>query len=251
MARDTHSITKMSHIHFTSTEAYRNRVIQLGECPDRVFNVGAIGIDNIKHSNFLSREDFEKSIDFKLGGLTFLVTYHPATLDSICSEAAVDNLLQALDRFPDATIIFTKPNSDADSDIISQMIDAYAMANGERCKVFTSLGHLRYLSALKYVDVVIGNSSSGILEVPSFGIPTVNIGNRQKGRIAAQSVLNCNVTSEDITNAISNAIGMAKDSRLKDVENPYEKNETAATIMKTLKELELDNLTIKKFYDIC
>lgn len=246
-----HSITKMSHIHFTSTGAYRNRVIQLGECPDRVFNVGAIGIDNIKHSNFLSREEFEKSIDFKLGKLTFLVTYHPATLDSICSEAAVDNLLQALDRFPDATIIFTKPNSDADSDIISKMIDAYAIVNGDRCKVFTSLGHLRYLSALKYVDVVIGNSSSGILEVPSFGIPTVNIGNRQKGRIAAQSVLNCNVDSEDIANAISNAISLTKDRRLKDVENPYEKDETAATIMKTLKELELDDFIIKKFYDIC
>jgi UDP-N-acetylglucosamine 2-epimerase (non-hydrolysing)/GDP/UDP-N,N'-diacetylbacillosamine 2-epimerase (hydrolysing) len=246
-----HSITKLSHLHFTSTEEYKNRVVQMGESPLSVFNVGAIGIDNIKHTTLLSRDEFEKSIGFKLDDLTFLVTYHPATLDCISSEVAMKNLLAALDNFPAAKIIFTKPNSDADSEIISEYIDNYVENNPKRCISFISLGYLRYLSSLKYVDVVIGNSSSGILEVPSFKIPTVNIGNRQKGRIAASSVLNCGTSTEEIVGSIKKALLIRENEPTLGTLNPYEKEDTADLILQRLKKVDLQNLLVKKFYDIC
>lgn len=246
-----HSITKLSHLHFTSTEEYKNRVVQMGESPLSVFNVGAIGIDNIKHTTLLSRDEFEKSIGFKLDDLTFLVTYHPATLDCISSEVAMKNLLAALDNFPAAKIIFTKPNSDADSEIISEYIDNYVENNPKRCISFISLGYLRYLSSLKYVDVVIGNSSSGILEVPSFKIPTVNIGNRQKGRIAASSVLNCGTSTEEIVGSIKKALLIRENEQTLGTLNPYEKEDTADLILQRLKKVDLQNLLVKKFYDIC
>ncbi len=246
-----HSITKMSHLHFTSTEEYRQRVIQLGESPDRVFNVGAIGIDNIKHLDLLTKDDFEKSIDLKIGNPTFLVTYHPATLDKINSEEAIKILLLALDKFSDAKILFTKPNSDSDSDVISQMIDKYALERNDRCKVFISLGYLRYLSALKYVNVVIGNSSSGIIEVPSFGIPSVNIGNRQKGRIAADSVINCNVNVKEISESICKALFFHNEETFKNGKNPYEKDDTAAAVFEIIRDFNLSEINSKKFYDIC
>lgn len=245
-----HTITKMSHLHFTSTEEYRNRVIQLGEQPDIVFNVGAIGIDNIRNSKLLSREEFENSISFKLGSPTFLVTYHPATLDRISSEFAFKELLSALDSFPKSTIIFTKPNSDADSNAISELIDGYICKHSDRCIAFDSLGHLRYLSALQYVNAVIGNSSSGILEVPSFGIPTVNIGDRQKGRIAASSVINCSVDKEDIAVTIVNALSLEFAMQCKNVINPYEQIDTVVNILQQIKMIDFRNLTKKRFYNL-
>jgi GDP/UDP-N,N'-diacetylbacillosamine 2-epimerase (hydrolysing) len=168
-----HSITKMSHIHFTATEEYRKRVIQLGENPDRVYNVGAMGIENIRRIKLLSKEEFEKSINFKLNEKNILVTFHPVTLENNTAENQFSELLEAIDKLKNTNIIFTKANSDTDGRIINKMIDEYVLKNRHKAIAFTSLGQLRYLSAMQYVDAVVGNSSSGIVEDPSFKIGTV------------------------------------------------------------------------------
>ncbi|MBR3304097.1 MAG: UDP-N-acetylglucosamine 2-epimerase (hydrolyzing), partial [Bacteroidales bacterium] len=193
-----HSITKMSSLHFTSTAEYRKRVIQLGEAPDKVFYVGALGVENVKKLNLLSKMELEDSLEFNLGEKSMMVTYHPETLNTSSTKEAVRNLLDALDEFRDYKIIFTMPNSDNHSYIIRSEIEKYVIKNKERCKAFNSLGIVRYLSVLKYVSTVVGNSSSGIIEVPSFHIPTLNIGDRQKGRICANSIYNCNASKEAI-----------------------------------------------------
>ena len=184
-----HSITKMSHLHFTATEEYRNRVIQLGEQPDRVFNVGAVGVDNIKRLHLFSREKFEQSINFKLGKRNLLITFHPVTLEHNTSKEQFENLLRVLDEQVDTHLIFTKANADTNGRIINQMIDDYVATHTDKAVSFTSLGQLRYLSAMQYIDAVVGNSSSGLLEAPSFKIGTINIGDRQAGRIKAESVI--------------------------------------------------------------
>ena len=186
-----HAITKMSYLHFTSSDVYRKRVIQLGESPNRVFNVGAIGIDSIKSLKLLSLTDFEESIDFKLNQINVLITFHPVTLENASAKVQFKALLKSLDKLNETTLIFTKPNSDKDGGIIIELIDDYVSQNHEKAVCFTSLGQLRYLSALQYVNVVVGNSSSGIYEVPIFKKPTINIGDRQKGRIMPKSVINC------------------------------------------------------------
>ena len=180
-----HAITKMSHLHFTSTEEYRKRVIQLGENPERVFNVGAIGIDNIKHLKLLSRDVLERELQFLLKEQTILVTYHPVTLDENDTRMQFQCLLNVLNDRQDIRIIFTLPNSDTGGRVIIPMIQDFVKCNKDRAIAFASLGSLRYLSVLRCVSAVVGNSSSGIIEAPSFGIPTLNIGNRQKGRIVA------------------------------------------------------------------
>lgn len=245
-----HSITKMSHLHFVSAETYRNRVIQLGEHPDRVFNVGAIGLDNIRSLDLLSREKFEASIDFKLGRVNFLVTYHPLTLSHRGSKELTQELLNALDHFKHANIIFTKPNSDADGRVIGQMIDAYTHTHSERTVTFTSLGKLRYLSALKYVDVVIGNSSSGIIEVPMFRIPTVDIGNRQKGRMKGSTVIETAEQSEAIIHSINKALdpNFLK-SNVQQSNSIYGDGMTALRVKQCLKEFNLQGILYKQFYD--
>ncbi|WP_042170047.1 UDP-N-acetylglucosamine 2-epimerase [Paenibacillus gorillae] len=246
-----HSVSKMSHLHFVSTEIYRNRVIQLGEQPDRVFNVGAIGLDNIRSLNLLSREKFEESINFKLGHVNFLVTYHPLTLGQRSSEELTLELLKALDHFKHVNIIFTKPNADADGRVISQLIDTYVHANPERTVTFTSLGKLRYLSALKYVDVVIGNSSSGIIEVPMFQLPTVDIGTRQKGRIKGSTVIETAEQSDAIIHSINQALDPNfLESNVRKSSPIYGDGMTAPRIMKCLKELNLEGILYKRFYDL-
>ena len=186
-----HSITKMSHLHFTATQEYKNRVIQLGEQPNRVFKVGGMGIENIKRLQLLSKKEFEKSIDFKLNKKNILVTFHPVTLEKRTAKKQFQNLLDAIDTLKDTNIIFTKANSDTDGRVINSMIDTYIKNNSDKSLGFTSLGQLRYLSALQYVDAMVGNSSSGLAEAPSFKIATINIGDRQKGRIMATSVISC------------------------------------------------------------
>lgn len=247
-----HSITKMSYLHFTSTEEYRNRVIQLGEAPERVFNVGAIGVENVKKVARLTREQLEKAIEFKLDTRFAVVTYHPVTLENNTAKEQFLDLLHALDKIEDLKIIFTKANSDTDGRIINELIDRYVAENKDRACAFKSLGQQRYFSALSYCDIVIGNSSSGIIEVPSFHKPTVNIGDRQRGRICADSVISCDYTSADICIAIE--LGLSKDFQevCEKTVNPYEKKGTAEKIMKTLKEFLLNgNIEIKKpFYDI-
>ena len=245
-----HAITKMSHLHFTSTEEYRRRVIQLGEQPERVFHVGAIGIDNIRHIALLDKKVLEEQLDFPFDRKTVLVTYHPETLDAIPVEEQFRNLLEALDDRQDIRILFTLPNSDTGGRIIVRMIEEFVARNKQRARAYTSLGQLRYLSALRFVAAVVGNSSSGILEVPSFGKPTLDIGNRQKGRLAANSVVHCGVSGAEISEGLNRVLSDAFAKQTACVQNPYEKEDSALEILKILKIYPLDGIVQKTFYDI-
>jgi len=244
-----HAVTKMSHIHFVANEIYRKRVVQLGEQPQKVFNFGAIGLDNIKKLNLLGKEEFEQSIGFTMGSLNFLVTYHPVTLQLTDPQQPVSALLEALDSFPQAKVIFTKPNSDAVGRTISRMIDQYVAERPERTAAFISLGQLMYLSAIRHVDVVIGNSSSGLIEVPAFKKPTVNIGDRQKGRLKASSVIDCPENKEDIILAINKALSQDFRQNLKHTISPYGEGDTSSRIVKVLKNIDLSSILTKRFYD--
>lgn len=245
-----HAITKMSHLHFTSTEEYRRRVIQLGEQPERVFNVGAIGIDNIRHVKLLDRETLEKQLNFSFGEKSVLVTYHPETLEDMPVEEQCRNLLDALATLEEMRIIFTLPNSDTGGRIIIEMIDDFVRQHKDRATVYTSLGQLRYLSALQYVTAIAGNSSSGILEVPSFGKPVLNIGNRQKGRIAAASVVHCGTALSEIKEGLEKVFSEDFIRLAKKVSNPYEKAETATGIIEIVKNFPLSGLIQKNFYTL-
>ena len=245
-----HAITKMSHLHFTSTEAYRQRVIQLGEQPERVFYVGAIGIENIKSIPLLSKTELETSIGFSLGSKALLVTYHPVTLENNTAASQCQNLLDALDEFTKYKVIFTLPNSDTDGRIIIQMIHEYVSKHPDRCMSVPSLGLKRYLSALKYVNAVIGNSSSGIIEVPSFGIPTLDIGDRQKGRLAAESVIHCGTEQKEIAEGLRTVLAEKQKVVSKNCKNPYDKENTTKTILNIIKCYPLNQLVQKTFYNI-
>ena len=242
-----HAITKMSHLHFTSTEAYRKRVIQLGEQPERVFNVGALGVENVMKNDFMTKEEIEQSLKFQLTNKCFLCTYHPVTLSNMSSEAQVLNLLEALDNYKDYHIIFTYSNSDTNSQIIIKRIQEYVDKNTDRCMFIPSLGQRCYFSVLKYMTAILGNSSSGIIEVPSFGIPTLNIGDRQKGRIAADSVINCGYSAKEIKNGLAKVVNFSNPSNFS---NPYYKEGTCQVILNTIKTYPLENLIQKHFYDI-
>ena len=241
-----HAITKMSHLHFTSTEAYRKRVIQLGEQPDRVFNVGSLGVENVMKNDFMSKAEIEQNLNFQITDKCFLCTYHPVTLCNMSSETQVLNLLEALDEYQDYHIIFTYSNSDTNSQIIIKRIQEYVDRNMGRCMFIPSLGQRRYFSALRYMTAVIDNSSSGIIEVPSFGIPTLDIGDRQKGRIAAESVIHCGYSTGEIANGIAKTIAYES----KDIKNPYYKEGTCEAILNIIKTYPLDNLVQKHFYSI-
>lgn len=245
-----HAITKMSHLHFTSTEAYRQRVIQLGEQPERVFYVGAIGVENTKRILPLAKKELEDSIHFSLGDKSMLVTYHPVTLENHTAASQCQNLLDALDEFPDYKVIFTLPNSDTDGRILIQMIQDYVAVHSERCMSVPSLGLKRYLSALRYVDAVVGNSSSGIIEVPSFGIPTLDIGDRQKGRIASDSVVHCGTDKREIVDGLKIALSREQKDKAKRCLNPYDKENTTQAILDVIKHYPLDKLIHKSFYNI-
>ena len=244
-----HSITKFSHLHFTSTEAYRKRVIQLGEHPDTVFNVGAIGLDAIKKLPLLDRAAFEQAIGFKLKKRNVLITYHPVTLEKEAPIETFENVLTALDELTDTALIFTHANSDKNGRIINKMITEYVSSHKDKAVEFKSLGQLRYLSALQYVDFVIGNSSSGILEVPAFYIPTINIGDRQKGRINCESVINSNNSLEDIKKSITFALNKTFRKKIQQQELLYGNGTAAKKILQIIK--EHNHISIKKsFYNI-
>jgi len=245
-----HSITKMSHLHFVATKEYRNRVIQLGEQPNTVFNVGGLGIDNIKKLKLLSKEEFEKSIDFKLNKKNILVTFHPVTLENNTSEEQFVELLAAIDTLEDTNIIFTKANSDTNGRIINKLIEEYVSNNIGKSVEFTSLGQLRYLSALQYVDAMVGNSSSGLAEAPSFKIGTINIGDRQKGRIKAKSVIDCEPNRESITKAFEKLYSTEFQTLLERVENPYGDGGASKKIVNIIKNTDTKNLLMKSFFDI-
>ncbi len=245
-----HSITKMSHLHFTATDEYKNRVIQLGEEPNRVFNVGGMGIENIKRLKLLNKDEFEESINFKLNKKNILVTFHPVTLENSTAKEQFQELLDAIDELENTNIIFTKANSDTDGRIINQMIDEYVTKNSHKSVGFASLGQLRYLSALQYIDAVVGNSSSGLLEAPSFKIATINIGDRQKGRIKALSVIDSEPKKEEILKAFKEIYSKEFQEKLKNVENPYGESCPSKQIIEVLKNVNLANILKKSFYDL-
>lgn len=246
-----HSITKMSALHFTSTEEYRKRVIQLGEEPKRVFCVGALGVENIREQTLMDRKALSESIVFSLDKPYVVVTFHPVTLENNTAGEQFENLLAALEQYRDYRIIFTKANADTDGRIINQKIDEYAECSNGRAAAYTSLGMVRYLSVLQYCEMVIGNSSSGIVEAPSFKIPTVNIGNRQLGRVKAKSVIDCGNSIDAISKAIKKAKESKTKAELDDVINPYEKSGTSKRILSEIKNYLLqDRMTEKRFYDI-
>lgn len=245
-----HSITKMSHLHFTATDEYRNRVIQLGEQPERVFNVGGIGIENIKRMNLLNKNDFEDSIDFKLDKKNILVTFHPVTLEKTTANIQFQNLLSSLDKLKETKIIFTKSNSDTDGRIINKMIDEYVAKNSGKSKSFVSLGQLRYLSALQYVDAVVGNSSSGLAEAPSFKIGTINIGDRQKGRLRANSVIDCEPLEKSIDESFKKLYSSEFQNSLKNTISPYGDGSASKIILEKIKSFDLTNIIKKVFYDV-
>lgn len=246
-----HSITKMSRLHFTTTEEYRRRVIQLGEQPGTVYNVGALGIENIKKVKLMDKRELEDSLGFQFTDHTIMLTYHPVTLETQTSEQQFRNVLDVIDKRKELSVIFTKANSDTDGRIINRMIDDFVAENSDRCIMFTSLGQLRYLSALQFCMAVVGNSSSGIIEAPSFHIPTVNIGIRQQGRVRADSVIDCGNKTQEIMEAIDKAEAMYGEGTLNTVVNPYEKENTSQVIYQKIVEyLKNSDTNIKKFYDL-
>ena len=245
-----HSITKMSHLHFVATEEYRQRVIQLGEDPNSVFNFGAPGLDNINKLHLLAKNEFEREIGFKLGSRNLLVTFHPVTLEQNTAQEQFQQLLFALNELSDTHVIFTKANSDTDGRIINSMIDSYVSANSNKAIAFTSLGQLRYLSSLQYVDAVVGNSSSGLTEAPSFKIGTINIGDRQKGRIKATSVIDCMPERDAIIDAIQQLYSSVFQENIRDVVNPYGEGGASKKIADILSSHQLTHLLKKKFNDL-
>jgi len=243
-----HSITKMSHVHFAATDEYRNRIIQLGEHPDRVFNVGGVGIDNINKLKLLSKIDFENSINFKLGEKNILITFHPVTLEKSTSRIQFQELLESITELKNTKIIFTKANSDTDGRVINSMIDDY-VASQDNTIAFKSMGQLNFLSALQFMDAVVGNSSSGLLEAPSFKIGTIDIGDRQKGRIKAKSVITCMPKKASIDSAFIKLYSKEFKGTINNVVNPYGTGGASKKIIRVIKNINLDNIIKKTFYD--
>ena len=244
-----HAITKLSALHLTSTEEYRQRVIAMGEQPDRVINTGAIGVYNIMQLPLMSKEELEKNIGCKINKRTLLVTMHPTTMDPTPSSIVMGELFKALDAH-DGNVIITYPNNDARGAEIISLIDDYQRRNMDKVTVVPSLGRLRYLSALQFVGAVAGNSSSGIVEVPSMHIPTVNIGIRQKGRLASKSVINCGNSAHEIISAIRFALSEEGQNTALSAENPYYKPDTLHTIVNSILSVSINDIKTKKFYDI-
>ena len=244
-----HSVTKMSSLHFTSCEEYRHRVIQMGEQPSRVFDVGSLGVENIKAVPLMTKDELEASLDFKIDTQTILVTYHPVTLGGDPAKD-IREFLDALDQFKDLKVIFTMPNSDTGRDAIALAVENYVEKHSNSAKAYTSLGLRRYLSTLQFVKAAVGNSSSGIIEVPSFGIPTLNIGDRQKGRLASKSVVNCGTSKDEVIAGLKLCLSEEMQKAAKTYENPYAKPDTANLIYQELKNGELAGLNLKTFYDL-
>lgn len=245
-----HTITKMSSLHFTSTEEYCRRVIQLGESPERVFHVGAIGVENLKRVPLLDKATLEAFLGFTLNENVILVTYHPVTLGNRTPKDEICDFLHALDAFPDLKVLFTMPNSDHGSEAICQAIANYCHSNSSRCHSFISLGMRRYLSVLQHVIAVVGNSSSGLLEVPSAHIPTLNIGDRQKGRTRGASVYDCASDTASIIEGLRTVLSEEFRVKARKATNPYEKENTAQNIFNVIATYPLDKLQQKSFYNL-
>ena len=245
-----HSITKMSHIHFASTSDHRRRIIQMGEEPESVFNVGALGVEAALSIKPISQEILESDLGFTLRRPLFVVTFHPATLDEEPAASQVRELLAALDQFANSTTVFTKANADMQGRQINVMLDEYVSLCPENRSAHSSLGNTRYLSLLRLADVVVGNSSSGIIEAPSLGVPTVNIGNRQGGRTHGSSVINCAVDRKEIQSAIEVALKLGRSPSMEGFPNPYCWGETAKTIAAHIARALRQGIPNKIFYDL-
>jgi len=244
-----HSITKMSHLHFVAAEEYRKRVIQLGEQPERVFLVGGLGIDNIKKLTLLDRPSLEASLGFKLGRRNLLITFHSVTLENATSAQQMAELLAALEKLENTHLIFTMPNADTHGRVLFDMIKQFVSIH-PNSRAFISLGQLLYLSCIQHVDGVVGNSSSGLLETPSFGKGTINIGDRQRGRLKAKSVLDCNPDRDSIGKAIEHLYSSPFQAMLKTVGNPYGEGGASEKIVQVLKDYPLESILKKTFYDL-
>lgn len=245
-----HSISKMSSLHFTYTEEYRRRVIQLGEDPACVFNVGGLNNEVIHNMALLPQTELEKEIDFKLDHPSILMTFHPVTLENDTSRTQFGNLLAVLEQHGDLCCVLTKTNADTEGRIINRMIDEFVSRHPERAAAYTSMGQLRYLSTMNVVDAVVGNSSSGIIETPSFKVPTVNIGDREEGRIRAANIIDCEPTVSGIDVALTKALSREFRHSLAVMENPYYKPDTAVNIKNAIKRHRLVDGTKKRFFDI-
>ena len=244
-----HSITKFANYHFVASEIYRKRVIQLGEHPDRVFNVGGMGIDSLESLELKSKEELEEQLNIKFLSKSLLVTFHPVTLEKSSSKKYVTELIKSLKKLEDTTLIITLPNSDMDN---QQIIYSWELFAKERDNIhlFVSLGQLRYFSLLKQVDGVIGNSSSGLLEAPYFKKGTINIGQRQKGRLKANTVIDCEPNENEISKAINYLYSERFKSELKNVKCPYGEPGASKKILEIIKRLDLKKTIKKTFYDL-
>ncbi len=245
-----HSITKMSHIHFVAAEEYRNRVIQLGEDPSRVFNYGAPGLDGVHKMRQVSREELSNFLGIELNERIFLVTFHPVTLDRNASEKALDRLLETLNVYSDATIIFTKANADSGGDKINKQLQRFVEQNPRVRVLVGSLGMEKYYSILKLSHIVIGNSSSGIIEAPIMGTPTINIGSRQMGRARSPSVIDCPGSGSEISRAIIKALSPSFLEITSRCISPYGSGNASIQIAQTMKSFDLTNVLIKSFYNV-
>lgn len=243
-----HSITKMSHLHFVAAEEYRQRVIQLGEQPERVFLVGGLGVDNIKRLKLLDRAELEASLDFKLGQKNLLITFHPVTLERATAVDQMEELLATLAALKNTQLIFTMPNADTDGRALVKMVQQF-VAQHHNARAYTSLGQLRYLSCIAQVDGVVGNSSSGLAEVPSFKKGAINIGDRQRGRLQATSVINCEPTRQSIEGALKRLYSADFQASLSQVLNPYGEGGATEKIIASIKSARLEDLLKKRFYD--
>ncbi len=246
-----HAITKMSTWHFTATEAYRNRVIQLGESPNRVFTVGGMGIDNIRQLKLLTKKELQENLNIQFNKRNLLLTYHPETIiDPTAGIAHLQVVLDALKEQNDTLLIFTKPNADTGNQALSDMLEAFVNQYPKQAVIFPSLGQLRYLSLMKIVDAVIGNSSSGIIEAPSLKTATINIGNRQEGRIAADSVMHVKPEKQALKKALNKLYTTAFQNKIRTVENPYGTGGASKKIVKKLKTVKYERSTPKEFHDL-
>lgn len=240
-----HSISKMSSLHFTANISYSKRLIKMGENQSKVFTTGMPGLDSVYKTNLLNKIQFENAINLKLEKTTFLITYHPLSLKNSNEKHKFQQILKALENFKDFKFIFTYPNSDTYGRIIINLINEFVENNSQNSIAFKSLGSLRYLSALKHVDLVLGNSSSGITEAPCFNTPTVNIGERQNGRLKADSVVDCDLVSSNIIMAIEKALKL----NISRVTNPYGKAGASSKIVDIVKKIDFNNLNDKSFSD--
>ena len=246
-----HSITKMAHLHFVAAEPYRSRVIQLGEAPERVFTVGSPGLDHIHRTPRLDRAEVESLLGFPLDAPLFVVTYHPATLSGRSAAESADELFRALLRFPDARFVLTKSNADTGGRAINRAIDAFVESHPGRARAFSAMGLPRYLSTLAFADVVLGNSSSGLTEAPALGVPTVNVGDRQKGRLRATSVIDCGESEAEIAHAIETALSPGFLAQIEGQALPYGVGDASPAVCRVLREAPLgDALLQKHFHDL-